>query len=149
VFSQPVNLLTVPPPPAPNEVPKMAEIIFGHKEASFHNHAAAKLPQNIQELLPPGTGTIRFVEGTLRDHAFSGTLNEIQPLLIKEAARSGHPALFLDRDGKKFTLVFSVPHDPKFSCSGKATPFRIYLSSVLDQSNPIPATIANSTCVEP
>jgi hypothetical protein len=151
VFAQPMNLWRPPPPPLLNEQPRAPELIFSGKQAFFKNRAATALPKQIRELLPPKTASLRFVEGSLRDHVFSGTLNEIQPFLTKESARSGKPALFLSRKGEQYTLVFPAgKEDFSDSCPKGGKVFKVFWSSLLDNDARIPVTRAetNAVCVE-
>lgn len=95
VFAQPVQLVSG----MPGQMLASPRVFFSDKKPS-------ELPPGLRQVLPPQTAKVRFVEGRLRDHLFSGTLNEIQPLLIKEALLANDPALLLGADQKQFVLVY-------------------------------------------
>jgi hypothetical protein len=152
VFSQPANLSGLLTLPAPNEVPKLPDIAFAHDQASFQDEDTAKIPAALRELLPPKSESVRFIEGSLRDHVITGTVNEIQPMLIKESARSGHATLFLSRDGKQFALAAPAMAQDGLSCPAGAKPFKLYWSAKAGNGMPNAGTLmtrSSSTCYKP
>lgn len=115
VFSQPANLraaytlqqtIAAPPPRDP--------------PLQFLDKTGADLPEAVQAVLPPNNHHVRFLDGKLRGKVFVGTLGEIRPMLIKEAAQSGLPTLFMDSAGQKFILV--IPDGKSALPNGQACP---------------------------
>lgn len=115
VFSQPANLRAAytlqqtVAAPAPRDSP-----------LQFVDKAGADLPEAVQAYLPKDKPHVRFLEGKLRANVFVGTLGEIRPTLVKEAAQSGLPTVFMDAAEKKFILV--IPDGKTTLPSGKACP---------------------------
>lgn len=81
---------------------------------SFANLSSAEIPKKMRALLPAGAKTLRSLQGDLRKNLFSGTLDEVRPLLAMESVASGQSAALISEDGKLFSLVVS---DPSGKCS--------------------------------
>lgn len=100
VFSQMMTMdageKLAPPSTVPSPVVSFVE---------FEDLSGNKLPATLRADLPLGK-TIRSVRGSLRDHLFQGTLDEIRPQLALEAIRTGKPAALLSRDNQYYSIVF-------------------------------------------
>lgn len=59
----------------------------------------------INKYLSSKTDTIRSLDGPLKTNYFAGSFYEILPLLLKESARSGHPAALIGDRPSQFALV--------------------------------------------
>lgn len=115
VFSQPANLRA-----AYTLQQAVAASAPRDPPLQFVDKPVADLPEAVQAALPKDRPHVRFLEGKLRANVFVGTLGEIRPTLVKEAAQSGQPTLFMDSAGKKFILV--IPDGKTTLPSGKACP---------------------------
>lgn len=147
VFSQPMNIWGHPPPPPMHEAALGPELIFTSEQASFQDRAAGKLPKELRELLPPKSASVRFLEGTLREHVFAGTLNEVRPLLMKEARRAGKPALLLSKDGTQYTLIAEYDRDGAgIDCRESQTGFKVYWSASINGQEL--RTMAEPVCIK-
>jgi hypothetical protein len=144
VFAQPFTLL---PDGAALAAKQNASI---NPQASFQDHTAAGLPEAVRSVLPPHTNTVRFIEGAMRDHVFSGTENEIQPVLIKESVRSGQPAMLLATDNNQFALVYRASAPQDVSCQKPQVPMKVYWSVFVDDKETAPGwrTLNRTTCVK-
>lgn len=92
-------------PPSP---PVKKVILPPETKITFKVVDRSALPERVQDLLFAKVEKVRQVNGELAKHLFEGTLQEIQPLLLKEAFNSHLPALLLSSDGKMFSLVQSA-----------------------------------------
>lgn len=63
------------------------------------------LPEELKKALPSASA-IRAVQGTLREHVFKGTIDEIRPSLIDEVKRTGRAAALVSSNGPHFAAVF-------------------------------------------
>jgi Cytochrome P460 len=79
-------------------------------DPSFSDYPRDKLPADIQKLVPAEYATVRLFGNSVQNTEFNGTMFETRPVLIKEAMRSGQPALLLSKSGKRLCLV--EPVDP-------------------------------------
>jgi cytochrome P460 len=156
VFSQPASLVSIPaapPPPPPDQAtPPPPAFLLNSPQMHFSNWPVGKLPERLRKLLPPKTSSVWFLEGTIRDHIFSGTLNEIRPILMKEAGASASPALLLDEDNQQFTLVFSAESSGTAKpCPSGQTNFKVYMSGFYSENGSPPAlkTKEESVCALP
>jgi hypothetical protein len=52
------------------------------------------------------------MEGSLRQHMFQGTIDEVRPMLAKEALASKLPAVLVNEKGDRFSLVFQGGETP-------------------------------------
>jgi hypothetical protein len=86
------------------------------------------LPKAVLAHLPPKTLQVRKLIGEISENLFQGTLDEIRPVLYKEAARMALPALLTDKTGANFSLV--LPVDKKTKCSME----QIELLSIIQSS---------------
>lgn len=68
-----------------------------------------ELPERVRKILPAEYKQVRMLQGLLRKHLFSGTLDEIRPALIKESVASDLPALLLAEKGDAYSIVFINP----------------------------------------
>lgn len=93
VFSQPMEM-------AFRELENRFKVQFVTKDVK-------KISDTIQKLVGTGSDKIRVFEGPMNQWVFSGTLNEIQPALIKEFIKSKIPTAFISNDQKAFVLVVS------------------------------------------
>ncbi len=71
----------------------------------FVDFKVKSLPLSIQQSLPRADKKVRKLEGPLADYIFFGTLDEIKPLLAKEAIESKMTTLLLSKDNKSYSLV--------------------------------------------
>ena len=72
----------------------------------FSTMDASKLPPLLQAQVPRRFSKVRMLEGSLRDHLFAGTLDEVRPTLAKEAHRAKLPAVLAGRDFNYYSLVY-------------------------------------------
>jgi hypothetical protein len=79
---------------------------FVVSKPEFEDRLIADLPNSLQAHLPGKILTVRSLKGALTKSIFSGSLNEIRPLLAKEALRAYSPAALISDDKKQFTAVF-------------------------------------------
>jgi hypothetical protein len=99
----------------------------------FESRATEKLPSAMLRWVPSGSPEVRVIEGRLSKHLFQGTLDEIRPILAKEAVRSKSPAALISEDGQRFSLVFE--DKVRNSCPNQV-PMRA-VQTVLDGSRPL------------
>lgn len=76
---------------------------------TFINVQRRELPRAVQGLLPKSVSSIRAISGSLTRDLFSGTLDEIRPLLSIESAKTQLPAALISESGKLFSLVVPQP----------------------------------------
>jgi Cytochrome P460 len=74
----------------------------------YSEYPKNKLPPDVQKLIPSEYETVRLLESDVKNSEYNGTMYETRPLLIKEAVRSGQPALLLSKSGKRLCLVEPV-----------------------------------------
>jgi hypothetical protein len=93
-----------------------AALPFATKEAKdFPKEPAAALK---------GAGPVESLEGPLQKNAFSGTLDEVIPLLEARSAATGHAAALVVND-KNFSLVLPLAPTPKCGAGDPAKHHRI------------------------
>ena len=107
VFSQPMKLEPATDEGAPRDPHPPSERVA----VTFTDRDVARLPPNVARLLPAGVARVRALQGEVRDHLFSGTLNELRPVLTEEALAKGLPALVLADDPIDFELVWQDAAD--------------------------------------
>ena len=83
---------------------------------AFSAVPAKGLTYHLQRLLPKDVGTVQVMQGPLKDHIFEGTVNEVGPLLAKEAVRSNKPAALAH--GKNPLFAFAYVDAADKSCPG-------------------------------
>lgn len=110
VFSQPVGLLAEGGLPAretrpPETTAQAATPPAPHAPLFFVDAPLNALPSSIQRGLKPRIKTGRNLSTVMRLRLFSGTMNEIMPMLIKEADRSGQPAVLAAADGSRYVVI--------------------------------------------
>jgi Cytochrome P460 len=76
------------------------------KNFTFKTVPRAQWHHALIEQLPPDLEEIRFLQGEITKKIFSGTINEVIPLLAQESLHSNLPAGIISKDGKLFTVVF-------------------------------------------
>lgn len=74
---------------------------------AFVTTKIAELPKHIQVQIPVGVEEVRVLSGPLQQHVFPGTLDEIRPLLTKEARESKRPAILIGAEKNRFSLVYA------------------------------------------
>lgn len=77
-----------------------------NERVSFQIKRRPALPSSLQKLLPHSVKEINVVVGPLTSQIFSGTLDEIRPLLIDKTLKSGRASALVSDNGKMFSLVF-------------------------------------------
>jgi hypothetical protein len=87
-----------------------SQIMFLEKDAPigssplrFADVNVKKLPAALRAEIPLSVKKARELSGPLKEKSFFGTLDEIQPFLAEEAAKSGLPAVLIS--GKDFSAV--------------------------------------------
>lgn len=88
----------------------------GGEGVKFVDVKRKDLPTDVRKLISANEDNARMIEGTLRDHLFQGTLDEIRPTLAKEYARTKQASLLLSRDKTRYSIV--VP-TTKIKCDGQ------------------------------
>ncbi len=74
--------------------------------------AMKKLPATIKSNLPATTKRVRWLNNVLlRKNVFQGTLDELKPVLEKEARQHQTPAVFMSADEKRFVVVLPTQSD--------------------------------------
>lgn len=115
VFSQVLNLSTVGSS-SPGQNSGELHPPSWYDKIQFINVETTTLPKDIQQLLPTGTKTLHLMKSPINQAVFFGTLDEVRPLLAREAARSNAPALLKSESGHEFSLAFTNK-SPKVPCA--------------------------------
>jgi hypothetical protein len=115
VFSQPMHLalgkMDILTPPAAG---------LPEKRISFSIWKVKDLPEKIRKSIPAHFAEARMLDGILREKMFQGTIDEIRPTLMREAAGSKNPVLLLSTDGQRFSMVMpEKDSDPCTTHDGK------------------------------
>ena len=104
VFSTALKISAFAPLPAANAA--ASEVVPDIPQSlKFATVSARKLPEMIRRSLPEGA-QVRSVVGSLRDHVFRGTIDEIRPSLVAESRRSGKVAALVASDNLQFSAVY-------------------------------------------
>ena len=118
VFSRSMSLL-------PGQLDSRIEnSAVAEKILRFEPRDRINLAKAVQAELPSKSGSkVDLLEGELKKHAFSGTLDEIMPVLIDKARKNARPALLLVNE-KNFSLAA-----PRLEgkCPNKEIPFRLVI----------------------
>ena len=104
----------------------------------FSTMPTDKLPIDIRQRLPKQNSEIRMITGELRENIFAGTMDELRPLLAKEARRAHLPTALLGRDMKQYIIL--IEDFGGVACNGVnvGSSFR-YLSTVTPPNGtPVP-----------
>ena len=112
VFSRPVQL------PGQSEILKIAHSGKANKQIFFNQGKLEDIPRSLLPELDANTKAVQLAEGEIKNHAFSGTLDEVVPLLIEQTALTHQPTLFLV-DKKNLTFVMPSKSDSCASFSQK------------------------------
>lgn len=97
---------------------------IGKNKPPFAVKKVSSLGTAIAKHLPKDVKTLSSLEGDLKKHAFSGTLDEVIPLLIENVKTSGTTsALYLDE--KNFTLV--QPEVRNSACEANQLPLKVLI----------------------
>ena len=104
VFSEPMGFLPF----------QSGAVEFPSHSILFEDEAVTKLPPSVTKLLPKGTNRVRVLTGDISHHLFQGTLDEVRPILAKEALRTHHPAILKNQDTSRFSVVFE---DSQVACN--------------------------------
>jgi hypothetical protein len=102
VFSQPVGLF-------------LGEDQGWRKHLGFLSKKVASLPENVRKHLPKGTESVWAISGEVSEHVFPGTLDEVVPVLTKEALSRNLPVILINKPGDLFSLV--IPMGDRGSCA--------------------------------
>lgn len=98
----------------------MNELNFFKKEKTDNQTGAFK------KMIKSGFKVIYILAGQLKNNAFSGTLDEVVPLLIENSSMTGDPsALYIDNNN--FTLVSPSTSDK--NCAGTKVSYHIFIKS--------------------
>ena len=81
----------------------------------FQRTKAATLPIEVVRLLPDRQGEVDAMTGSLKEHIFEGTLNEIIPMLIQNTLKSKRPSVLANDKGDMFSLAY-IDDSPKQNC---------------------------------
>ena len=146
VFSQPMNLSS-------GDGAGMTGALFdtaipeGTGPAShltFVDRGVSDLPVTLSAQLPPGMHSVRFLESSIREHVFNGTLDEIRPTLIKEAVRAKLPAVLLSKDERLYILVYHAAYEDGTSCPKGEWTMKAYRTVPVEKSGSA-SNIQNTT----
>lgn len=107
VFSQPVNL-EIDMTAFGRAAEALPENLGG---LTFETVSIDELSNKVRGILPPGVKEVRLLQGKMREHMFQGTLDEIRPMLAREALASKLPAALVSEKGDRFSLVLPEPKD--------------------------------------
>lgn len=99
VFSQPMHL------------PNFSAAAKGNwrEHVSFVEKSVASLPKKLREKLARDFKSVRVVQGSLSQHMFSGTLDEIRPLLARDVFQNKMPAALVSKNGDLYSVVIPWP----------------------------------------
>lgn len=101
VFSQPFSLASQSQP-----LLSLTKSPSGFSKIEFAWLEITKLPAAIRKVLPEKTNRVRVVTNSeITKNIFQGTLDEIKPTLELEAYLSKAPAILMDMDEKRFSVV--------------------------------------------
>lgn len=82
-----------------------AENHFSQK-IKFEEIKVKALPVDIQKSIPANYKNVKLIKHEISQFLFQGTLDEIKPLLSREAVTSQMPALIMSVDKKSYSLIF-------------------------------------------
>lgn len=88
---------------------------------TFEDRKVSRLSLALRKKIPLSTKSVRSLEGPLRKNVFQGTLDEVRPLLAREAFRSKKPAVLVSQDGTDFSAVYFDPTSKACSVVHKET----------------------------
>lgn len=123
VFSQPMAI---------TGLPQQSQHPFG-KRLQFESLKIGQLSHEAQKVLKDFK-QVRSLKGELRKNLFSGTLDEVRPLLANEVLSSNLPAILLSEDKTQFSLV--IPDLDSKNCSNKQLALK-GLHTVLSKAQPL------------
>lgn len=83
----------------------------------FKEENTSTLPARLKYLLPATHKKVHLLQSEMSTYYFSGTLDEVRPLLAKEASQRKAPTALLSKDKKSFSVVF--PATEKNCSSGE------------------------------
>jgi hypothetical protein len=112
----------------------------------FESVSASSLPESIAKNLPPHTDSVRSVTGDISKYLFQGTLDEIRPLLAKEANSSKHPAILINSDKTRFSIVYLNPIDQ--SCKKEKENAMMSIMSKLVDTSAKPQVNLSAFCYD-
>ena len=72
---------------------------------SFKVVKSSKLPESVSSVLNPKTKSVSLYEGPITKHVFTGTIDEMRPILINEHKAKKNPAILVSEDKEHFVLV--------------------------------------------
>jgi hypothetical protein len=104
---------------------------------SFASVEAKSLPSRLRKILPAGTARIRLLQGKVTGAVFSGTLDEIRPLLAREALGASTAAALVSDDQTQFSVVFPDGRAERAAkCGAHQMALRAY-QTVADKNKPL------------
>jgi len=131
VFSTPMSLgLTASDPLDHAPVDRAAVPHF-----EFEDSTVELMPAQVLVNLPVHTTKLRRLKGQLQDQVFQGTLDEIRPLLTKEALRSNLPVLLINSQGDRFSIVYLNPEQP--ACERPSERALISVTTQINNQKPL------------
>ncbi len=96
----------------------------------FEDVEVSTLPGHVRIHLPPKVGKVRSIVGEITKQVFPGTLDELRPVLTREALKWGYPALFLS--AKSGSAHYSVVYSTMLQ--GTCSPGKIEMLGVMNTS---------------
>jgi len=78
-------------------------------QLKFQEVNRSKLPSEVLKKLPQKVHSVYVLDTHMSNHYFSGTLDEIRPLLTRQSFLKGKPSLFLSNNKEHFSLVIPQP----------------------------------------
>ena len=106
------------------EIKERREKLQQGMKDSFQLREKKNLPKLVRKYVKK-SNDLRFYEGPIREATFSGTVDEIVPMLVIESIRANKPALFLAKNEKEFSLVSAIKSDQK--CADSMKPYYVNL----------------------
>lgn len=97
----------------------LASLKKDFEKLKFAEGTRTNLPPIARDLVPANFRTISRLEGELTKFLFVGTLEEVRPMLAREAKRAGRPAALVSEKNDLFSLV--IP-EPETKCEDQGKP---------------------------
>lgn len=114
--------------------------IAAKSTVKFEDVKPSDMPGEMSELLMRADASkVKSIAGPLKEHLFSGTLNEIRPTLIKQAITENAPAVLVSLDRSRWVAVYKTGY--RDACSSGQ-----YQMAVSMKSNPAKPISTDKWC---
>lgn len=125
VFSVPAEL-------SPFLVDKTPDPPRPQTSVQFSDTSVDSLPKTLRDLIPREFSAVRLLQGPMRVQLFQGTLDEIRPLLAREAIQTQKPAALISENNARFSIVFV---DRQMACEPGQIGLRAIFNVNLENKN--------------